>query len=122
MIRQNIKIALFAILGLITFWLVMFSFIKIDVATNGFILFEEQDTITIDSQSASYIESHDCHQVQVEYKKQYYTCSIYGATGTGDFCTYSIYGLSKFVDPGEPYLDTKIIIDSLNIYQYLLKK
>lgn len=121
MIRQNIKVALFVILGLITFWLIIFSFIKLDVTTHGLISHNDSYYIlTIDDNSAAYIENNAIDYIKMEYEKKYRSCHISFSSTQEGYCNYLI-SLPEDVDVFD-YLDANIIIDSLNVYQYLLKK
>ena len=122
MIKQNMKVALLAILGMITLWLIIFSFIKIDIATKAVVTFVDSfNYIAIDSKTASYIENHELDYVKMEYNKQYFSCHITYSSGQDDYHYYLI-SLPDIVDKSKNYLETNIIVDSLNIYQYLLKK
>ena len=122
MIKQNMKVALLAILGMLTLWLIIFSFIKIDVATKAVVTFVDSfNYIAIDSKSAAYIEKHELDYVKMEYSKQYFSCHITYSSSDDDF-QYYLISLPDIVDKTKSYLETNIIIDSLNIYQYLLKK
>lgn len=122
MIKQNIKIALFTVLGLISFWLLMFSFIKIDVATSALISFDQDSTyMSIDSKSASYIENHGFEYVKLEYQKQYFNCHITYVRSSEIHYDYYII-LPEVIQTTESYFVTNIIIDSLNVYQYIFKK
>ena len=122
MIKQNIKIALLAILGFISFWLILFSFIKIDVATTALISFNEGSSfMSIDSKYAAYIENHSMEYVKLEYEKQYFNCHITYVRSTEIHYDYFIV-LPEVITTEETYFVSNVIIDSLNIYQYIFKK
>lgn len=122
MIKQNIKIAILAILGLLTFWLVMFNFIKLDVTTTVMINFETQEFI-VDVKSATYIESHDRREyLLMEYQHQYLSCKLFEPYGEGEYRHYPIMMIDDVVDQTQGLLTTNLIIDKLNIYYYLFKK
>ncbi|XQP55885.1 MAG: hypothetical protein ACOQNY_00600 [Mycoplasmoidaceae bacterium] len=122
MIRQNIKIALLAFLALITFWLVMFNFIKIDIATKGVITFVDSfNYLALDVTSSAYIENHQLDYVKMQYAKQYFNCHITYSSTSEDF-NYYLISLPPIVDKTKSYIQANIIIDSLNIYEYILKK
>lgn len=122
MIKQNMKVALLAILGMITLWLIIFSFIKIDVSTKAVVTFVDSfNYIAIDNKSSAYIENHELDYVKMEYKKQYFSCHITYSSGSDDF-QYYLISLPEIVDKSKTYFETNIIIDSLNIYEYWLKK
>ncbi|MCQ3907563.1 MAG: hypothetical protein MJ219_02185 [Mycoplasmoidaceae bacterium] len=57
----------------------------------------------------------------MEYNKQYFSCHIIFSSSSEDF-QYYLISLPEMVDKTKPYIETNIIVDSLNIYQYLLKK
>ena len=122
MIKQNIKVALLSILFLVVFWLIMFSFIKIDVGSKAIITFDNTYSyIAIDTANSSYIEKHEIDYVKMEYEKQYFDCHITYTSKVDDF-QYYLISLPDIVDKTSNYIETNIIIDSLNIYQYLFKK
>lgn len=122
MIKQNIKVALLSIVGLITFWMVLFCFIKLDVAASALITFEDSMSyMTIDTKSAAYIENHNFEYVKLEYQNQYFNCHITYVKSSDVQYDYFIV-LPSVITATDNYLITNIIIDSLNVYQYLLKK
>lgn len=122
MIKQNIKVALFVVLGLVAFWLIMFIFIKLDVSCQAVITFNESYSfISIDAQDGAYIENHNIDYVKIEYKKQYFSCSITYSSADEQYSTYLISLPDIGIDKTNPF-PTNIIIDSLNVYQYWLKK
>lgn len=122
MIKQNIKVALFVVLGLITLWLVIFSFIKIDISASAVVTFVDTfNYIAIDTKSAAYIENHEIDYIRMEYEKQYFSCHITFSSSNEQY-SYYLISLPDIIDKSSNYLGTTIIIDSLNIYQYILKK
>ncbi|MBQ0045407.1 MAG: hypothetical protein KBS35_00755 [Mycoplasma sp.] len=122
MIKQNIKVALLVVLGLITFWLVILSFIKIDISAPAIVTYVDTFSyVAIDTKSAAYIENHALDYIKMEYEKQYFSCHITFSSSNEQY-SYYLISLPDIVDKSRNYLDTTIIIDSLNIYQYLLKK
>lgn len=122
MIKQNIKVALLAIAGFITFWLILFSFVKIDVATSALISFNEGSAfMSIDSKYAAYIENHGFEYVKLEYEKQYFNCHITYVRSSDVHYDYFIV-LPEVITTEETYFISNVIIDSLNIYQYIFKK
>ena len=122
MIKQNIKVAFLIILGLFTFWLITFNFIKLNVTTQAMINFDSQEFI-IDSKSAAYIESHDRREhLMMEYEHQYFYCKLFAPYGEGEFRHYPIMVIDDVIDQTQGMLTTNIIIDNLNVYQYWFKK
>lgn len=122
MIRQNIKMATIIIIGLLTLWLILFNFIKLDITTQGVVTFVDSfNYLMLDRSSAAYIENHDIDYVKFEYNKQYFDCHITYASSSEESQTYLIF-LPTIVDKTKPYLTANIIIDSLNVYQYWIKK
>lgn len=122
MIKQNIKIALFAILGLVAFWLVLLIFIRIDITSQAVVSFEDSYSyITIENKSASYIENHQLDYIKMEYEKQYFSCHITFSSSSEDY-SYYLISLPSIVEKSVNYFSTNIIIDSLNVYEYLIKK
>lgn len=122
MIKQNIKVALLAIAGFLTFWLILFSFVKIDVATSALISFNEGSAfMSIDSKYAAYIENHGFEYVKLEYEKQYFNCHITYVRSSDVHYDYFIV-LPEVITTEETYFISNVIIDSLNIYQYIFKK
>ena len=122
MIKQNIKIALLCIFGFIIFWLIMFCFIKIDVSTSGLISFEDATSyISIETKASAYIINHDFDRIKIEYKKQYFSCPI-TFVRSGEIHDDYFIVLPEIVVTTETYILTNVIIDSLNVYEYLIKK
>lgn len=122
MIKQNIKIAIVAIIACLTFWLVTFNFIKIDVSTISLIsMVDTVPEIAIESKIGSYIENHAIDRIKMNYQSQYYWCNISLIKSSDQYYDYSII-LPDVVDKTQQYLTTTIIVDKLNVYQYLFKK
>jgi len=122
MVKQNIKIAIVSIIACLTFWLVIFNFIKIDVSTTSLInLTDTTPQISIESNVGSYIENHNIEKIRMNYHNQYYWCNIYYATSSSDYYNYAIM-LPDVVDKTQQFFTTTIIVDKLNVYQYLFKK
>lgn len=122
MVKQNIKVALFVILAFICFWLIMFCFIKIDVASTGLITFQDGTSyITVNNKTSAYIEKHDFQYIKLEYEKQYFSCYINLEKSSETSTDYFII-LPEVMYTTETYLVSNIIIDSLNIYEYIFKK
>ena len=122
MIKQNIKVALLAILGFISFWMILFCFIKLDISTSALITFDQGlSYMTIDNKSAAYIENHGFEYIKLEYEKQYFNCHITFVRSSEIQYVYFIV-LPDVITISDNYFITNIVIDSLNIYQYLLKK
>lgn len=123
MISQNIKVALLTLIGLLTLWLIIFAFIKVDVSTQVLVTFNEGTTqLAIDSISASYIQSYQREEsVKIRYQNQYHYCHLINPEPSSEYTYYTIVSGPVF-DPTIGYLQTDLIIDSLNIYQYVIKK
>ena len=122
MIKQNIKVALFVVLGMLILWLVLLCFIKIDISSSGVITYEESMSfLTISTKTGSYIEKHEIDYIKMEYEKQYFNCHITYSSADKEF-TYYLISLPDIVDKSTNYLNTNIIVDSVNVYQYLIKK
>lgn len=122
MIRQNIKIAILAIFGLITIWLIIFNFIKLDVTTTIMINFDTQEFV-IDAKNAAYIEANRRREdLKIEYEHQYFNCKLFEPYGEGEFKYYPIMTIDPVIDQTQGLLSTNLLIDKLNIYNYLLKK
>ncbi len=100
----------------------MFCFIKVDVATTGLITFDDgYSYLTLDTKAGSYIENHDFEYIKLEYKKQYFNCYISFERSSETAIDYFII-LPEIVSTTETYMISNIIIDSLNIYEYICKK
>jgi len=122
MIKQKIKIAIVALIGFITFWLVMFNFIKVDRSSQALIYFDDTiPMISIDSTSSAYIQKHEIDSIRVEFHKQYFDCHITFNEYQEQYSTYQIIVPSE-VYRTQPYTLANIIIDSQNLYQYWFKK
>lgn len=121
MIKQNIKVAIIFVLGLLTIWLVVFAFIKLDVATQAIINFDEREII-VDAKNAAYIQNRDKKDnLKIEYEKQYWDCTLYDPTIEDEYWHFPIY-IRYLPEWPTGLVNTHLIIDSLNIYQYLFKK
>ena len=122
MIKQNIKVSVFVILGFICFWLIICCFIKIDIASTGLITFNDATAyLTVDTKIATYIEKNNFEYIKLEYKKQYFSCYI-NLEQTSETSTNYFIILPEVVSTTETYIISNIIIDSLNIYEYIFKK
>lgn len=119
MIRQNIKVALFVILGLITFWLIMFGFIKLDVASEAWVNVQE-NTVMTTAKIGAYIQNHNNH-IKIKIVDQYISYTLSGVAVTEQYWTFTVLEPLP-IDPTIEGKPVSIIVDSLNIYQYLLKK
>lgn len=122
MVKQNIKVAIIAIVSFITFWLILFNFIKIDVSSQGVISFVESTSyIAIDSKTGAYIQNHEIDYVKIEYNHQYFSSHITYSSGNDEY-TYYCISLPQIIEKTESYILTNVVADSLNVYQYLFKK
>ncbi|MCQ2748199.1 MAG: hypothetical protein MJ223_03010 [Mycoplasmoidaceae bacterium] len=122
MVKQNIKIALLSVFFIIGILLIMLNFLKIDICTQAVIAFDKTYSyIAIENESSSYIENNQIDYVRMEYEKQYFNCHITYVSSSTDFKMYLI-SLPEIVEKTESYLQSKIIVDSLNVYEYLIKK
>lgn len=122
MIKQNIKVALFVVLGIITFWLILFSFIKLNVTTTIAVNFDSREFI-LDKKSAAYIDSHGRRdKLWLEYESQYFLCKVFDGYQEDNLIHYPIKSLDPGVTQVTGILQTHLIMDSLNVYHYLIKK
>ena len=122
MIKQNIKIALIAIIGFITFWLIAFNFIKIDVATQGLISINDAGPyIALEKNTSAYVQKHGIDYIKMQYNKQYFNCHITYTSGNEEYGYYYI-SLPSIFEKTTEYLLANVIVDSLNVYQYIFKK
>lgn len=122
MIKQNIKVALIVIIGLLTFWLIMFNFVKLDVSVKTSIYFNgNASLVAIDSKNSSYIEKHEIRKVKMEYEKQYFNSTI-TYSSTTDSIDWYLISLPQVIHKSDNPIETTLILDSLNIYEYLIKK
>jgi len=122
MIKQNIKIAIITIICFITFWLVMFNFIKIDKASQGFLYFDNTiPMVSIENETSAYIQKHEIDRIKVEFNKQYFDCHITFSEYNEQYSTYLIVVPSE-VYKAQSYMMTNIIVDSQNLYQHWFGK
>lgn len=121
MLKQNIKIAIIAIIGFLTLWLVVLNFIKIDIATQSIVNFQNKiPYAAIDVKTSSYIENKELSYVKLLYNKQSFNCPITFSSAGNEYNYYLIV-LPSVVDQTGQYLVLNLIIDSLNVYQYVFK-
>lgn len=122
MIKQNIKIALCAILGLVVLWLITFCFIKIDVSAQTSIIFDgETPIVYLNNRDASYVENHKrSDKIRFYYSGSYQYGELINPEVFGDWTSYILQTNIKF-DVENP-IPINLILDSLNVYQYLTKK
>lgn len=122
MIKQNIKIAIVSIICFITFWLVMFNFIKIDKASQAFLYFDNTiPMISIENETSAYIQKHEIDRIKVEFNKQYFECHITFNEYNEQYSTYLIVIPSE-VYKAQTYMLTNIIVDRQNLYQHWFSK
>ncbi|MCQ2956450.1 MAG: hypothetical protein MJ233_00870 [Mycoplasmoidaceae bacterium] len=93
-----------------------------DVTTTIAVNFETREFI-VDKKSAAYIDSHNRRDyLRLEFENQYFPCKVFEAYLEDNWMHYPI----KSIDPGVTQvtglLQTHLIMDSLNVYQYLIKK
>lgn len=122
MIKQNIKIAIVSIICFITFWLVMFNFIKIDKASQAFLYFDNTiPMVSIENETSAYIQKHEIDRIKVEFNKQYFECHITFNEYNEQYSTYLIVIPSE-VYKAQTYMLTNIIVDRQNLYQHWFSK
>jgi len=122
MIKQNIKIAIVSIICFITFWLVMFNFIKIDKASQAFLYFDNTiPMVSIENETSAYIQKHEIDRIKVEFNKQYFECHITFNEYNEQYSTYLIVIPSE-VYKAQTYMLTNIIVDRQNFYQHWFSK
>lgn len=122
MIKQNIRIAIIAILIFLGLWALVCAFIKIDLSSQVLINFDtEFPIVSIHNKDASYIEKYDISNIKIEYEKQYFQSQITYESKNDEYTNYFIY-LPPVVAKPSGYFVTNSIIDTVNFYQYLIKK
>lgn len=119
MVKRKILTAVFSLLALITFVLVMLAFLKIDISCPASIaIYQTNSIMAISYKDYCYINNSNINKVTINHKQEKYYCKIEYNEKNDDFYFYYI-NLPSSIYKNHNQLNCVVILDTINIYQYI---